>query len=417
MHAEVIAIGDELTSGERLDTNSQWLSQQLVQLGIPVSHHTTVGDDQAAIVAVLAEACRRSDVVVISGGLGPTADDLTRQAMADMTGRPLVEDPRSLRHIRALFRVRGRVMPEQNTIQAHFPEGSQPIANPHGTAPGIALTMDRANGTSVSFFALPGVPAELKEMWHATVAPALVARCGTSRRVIRQRVIRCFGAGESEIESRLPDLVRRGREPLVGITASQATITLRVVAEGADVAECEAKLTPTVATIYSCLGPLIYGEGEMELADAVVQHLTERSQTLATVEWGTAGLMASWLGDVPASAACWRGGLIVRDRESLSRVLGVLVEGGDGLPIDAQPLVAQMAAAGRERCGSDYGLAIGPFPEGAVSLAGRVHVAVAGRGQLVSESFVFAAHPAIQRDRCAKQALNFLRLTLAERCV
>ena len=161
--------------------------------------------------------------------------------------------------------------------------------------------MAREGRADVELFALPGVPAEMTEMWNASVAPAIAERLGPRRRVIRQREIRCFGAGESEIESRLPDLVRRGQDPLVGITASQATITLRVTAEGATVAECNAKIEPTVATIYDCLGPLIFGEGNDELQDAVACLLSDRGRTLATVEWGTAGLVASWLGGVPGS--------------------------------------------------------------------------------------------------------------------
>ncbi len=419
MRAEVIAIGDELTSGRRLDTNSQWLSQQLALLGIPVSHHTTVGDDQEAIVAALATACQRSEFVVVSGGLGPTADDLTRQAISAMTGRRLIQDEQLLSHIRTLFERRGRVMPEQNTIQSYFPEGSRPIANPHGTAPGIHLTIDRAGSTAVELFALPGVPAELTEMWNASVGPAIITRLGPLRRVIRQREIRCFGAGESDIESRLPDLVRRGRDPLVGITASQATITLRVTAEGATIAECNAKIAPTVATIYDCLGSLIYGEGDTELQDAVACLLADRGRTLATVEWGTAGLVANCLGDTPGSAACFRGGLIVHDFQTLNGLLGIETNAQRGRPSDQRQLVAQMALAVSDRFASDYGLAVGPFPKGdpAASSPAPVHLAVAGRGKTVCEPFVFAAHPAIQRHRCAKQALNLLRLSILERRV
>ncbi len=420
IRAEVVAIGDELTCGHRLDTNSQFLSRQLGLLGIPVTHHTTVGDDQNAIAAVLAAACGRSQVVVISGGLGPTADDVTRQALAQMAGRPLVRDEPSLRHIRALFERRGRTMPERNTIQAYLPEGSRALGNPHGTAPGIHLTIPRASGLAVDLFALPGVPAELTDMWHNAVCPALVARLGPARRVIQQRSIRCFGAGESEVESLLPDLVRRGRDPLVGITASHATITLRVVAEGSSAAECEAKMAPTVAIIYDCLGTLIYGEGDTELQDAVIELLAAGGHTLATVEWGTAGLLADWLGSASVGSPCYRGGLVVGDFPTLPRLLGLDVNTEHDPSGDQRPLVGRMARAAREKYGTSHGLAIGPFPtEGDPAGASAVHVAVAGPGpeQLVSESFGFAAHPAIQRSRCAKQALNLLRLSMLERRV
>lgn len=413
MRAEVIAIGDELTGGQRLDTNSQWLSQQFALLGVPVTHHTTVGDDHDAIVDVLATACRRSALVLVSGGLGPTADDLTRQAIAALTGRPLVQDDQSLEYIRGLFARRGRPMPEQNIIQACFPEGSRPIANVEGTAPGIHVTLDGPGGTPVDLFALPGVPAELKPMWQATVAPAIAARLGAARRVIQQREIRCFGAGESDIESRLPDLIRRGRDPLVGITASEATITLRVTAEGATCAECEAKIAPTVATIYNCLGSLVFGENDTQLQDAVCDLLADRGAVVATAEWGTAGLVSSWLGGARRAATAFRGGLIVQDLPALTRWLGFDVNTKPPSPPDPPRYVAQMARAVRERFNTDYGLAVGPCPDS--ESAGQVHLAVAARGDTIGESFTFAAHPAIQRHRCAKQALNLLRLSILER--
>jgi len=419
MRAEIIAIGDELTSGQRLDTNSQWLSQQLALLGIPVIQHTTVNDDLPAIVAALDAACQRCDLVVVTGGLGPTADDLTRQAIAQLAGCALVEDPESLAHIRQLFKRRGRVMPERNTIQACFPAGSRPIPNPHGTAPGIQMTVERADDRRVELFALPGVPAELWEMWTATVAPAISAGLGTERRVLRQRVIRCFGAGESEIEGRLPDLVRRGRDPLVGITASQATITLRVVAEGMDECQCDAKIAPTVSTIYECLGTLIYGEGELELEDVVHNLLADRQLTLASVEWGTAGLVAQWLGSVPASSRSFRAGLVVSDFTTLSNLLGVETGVARGATRQTLEQVRQMALAVAQKSGTDLGLAVGPFPQ--IGLAGaserRVHVAVARGGRTLEKSFLFAAHPALQRQLCAKQALNVLRLALLEQSI
>src|SRR5687768_2432253 len=160
MRAEIISIGDELTSGERLDTNTQWIAQRLNEIGIPVAFHTTVADDLAANVLVFRQACERADVIVASGGLGPTADDLTRQALAEMAGVELVQDDAALEHIRALFARRGREMPPNNLVQALFPRGSRVIPNPHGSAPGIDFEVSRAGGLSARIFALPGVPAE-----------------------------------------------------------------------------------------------------------------------------------------------------------------------------------------------------------------------------------------------------------------
>ncbi len=340
--AEVLSIGDELTSGQRLDTNSQWLSLRLGELGIRVLYHTTVADELEANCRVFAQAIDRANVVVVTGGLGPTADDLTREALAAVTGADLVQDDASLRHIRELFARRGRAMPERNLVQALFPRGSRPIFNPHGTAPGIEMIVDRrlmpytqtdehrtsniehptsnetleASQTGEAkprsmfdvgcsmfdvrcshVFCLPGVPAEMKEMWPA-VAAALGAR-GAAGRVIRHRAIRCFGVGESDLEQMLPDLIRRGREPQVGITVSQATITLRITAGGTTPEDCLAAMKPTLDTIQQCLGPLVFGEEEEELQHAVLRLLARRGQSLGLVEWGSGGQIAHWLRELP----------------------------------------------------------------------------------------------------------------------
>src|SRR4029079_17239715 len=171
MRAEIISIGDELTTGQRLDTNSQWLAERLLEIGVPVAFHTTGGDQLADNVLVFRQACERADVVVATGGLGPTADDLTRQALADLAGVPLIHDDASLAHIKTLFAKRKREMPPANIVQAQFPQGSRPIFNPNGSAPGIDISIPRIVGQPARVFPLPGVPAEMKEMWAATVGP------------------------------------------------------------------------------------------------------------------------------------------------------------------------------------------------------------------------------------------------------
>src|SRR5262245_4318551 len=169
MRAEVISIGDELTTGQRLDTNSQWLSRELGDVGIRVLFHTTVGDDMDANLEVLRRAIDRAEIVVVTGGLGPTADDLTRDALALLSGRPLVLHQPSLEHIQRLFAQRTRSMPERNRVQAMFPQGAIPIHNPHGTAPGIEMCFE-SSGRQSYLFALPGVPGEMKELWVQSVA-------------------------------------------------------------------------------------------------------------------------------------------------------------------------------------------------------------------------------------------------------
>jgi nicotinamide-nucleotide amidase len=408
MRAEVISIGDELTSGQRLDTNSQWLSQQLGMLGVTVVYHTTVADELEANVRVFRQAAERAEVVVTTGGLGPTADDLTREALAQASGRELVLDEAALEHIRKVFSRRSRPMPESNTVQAMFPRGSRVIANPHGTAPGIAIELARPGGGVAHVFALPGVPAEMREMWQASVAPA-IASLGGPTRVLRYRRIKCFGVGESDLEQMLPDLIRRGREPQVGITVHDATITLRIAALGADEAACGALIDPTEAVIRQSLGTLVFGTEDDELEHAVLKLLTERRQTLATSEWGTGGLLADWLSAADPAGERYVGGSIIRSAAAWA-VLFTEHARSDAGPAD---VAAAMATACREECETDWGLAIGPFPsEADAQPSGELHLALASSAGVKTVQTTFAGHPTIRRPRSAKQALNLLRLAL-----
>ena len=343
------------------------------------------------------QAIARADLVVATGGLGPTADDLTRQSLAQATARELQLDQKALEHVRGMFARRGRPMPPQNEIQAMFPAGSRVIANPHGTAPGIDLVAPRPaasvprllsarrasrNDRDVARVGRPGDPRPL----------------GADRRVIRRRLIHCFGAGESQIESMLPDLIRRGRQPLVGITASKATITLRITAEGRTEEECSAAMEPTVATIRQCLGTLVFGEDDDQLQHAVVRLLGRCGQTLATVECGAAGLLAEWLGGVEGSADVYLGGLLLTNPTTKS--------------------TETMAACCRAKFGADYGLAVGFLPSPTEREAEReggqplVALVLASPEGIRSQSVPLLIHPDLLRIYIAKQALNLVRLTI-----
>ena len=449
MNAEVISIGDEIASGQLLDTNGQWLSTRLGDLGIRVLFHATVGDDIEAQADVFRHAIERADVVIVTGGLGPTADDLTRDALAAASGRPLELHEEWLEHIRRLFARHGWEMPKQNESQAMFPRGSRVIHNPNGTAPGIEMEIARDGNTQdgnaqdgsvrtatgvCRLFALPGVPAEMRQMWDASVCRSL-RESGGGRRVILHKKVNCFGAGESRIEEMLPDMIRRERKPTVGITASRATIILRISAEGDSEEECLAAMGPTIKTIHDCLGDLVFGQDDEQLQDAVVRLLRQRGETLSTGEWGTAGLGTRWLraaadDDVCDDASC----------DGRGRFLGGVVGCGEGLraaldlPKDvllagfedgtagkednsketAEELARQMAIACRGRFSSDHGLAIGPFsvPSPGDAEQPRVFAALATSGGVLTESLPYASHPSIRETFFAKHALNLVRLTL-----
>ncbi len=413
MHAEILAIGDEIASGRLLDTNSQRLSRWLEEMGVRVLYHTTVRDALDACADVFRQAVERADVVISTGGLGPTDDDLTREAVAQATGRSLVLEPAALEHIRSLFARRNRPMTPRNEKQALFPEGSRVVRNPNGTAPGIDLTVPRPGRGPARVFALPGVPAEIDEMWHDSVAAAVQEFAGGGR-TIRHRAIKCFGAGESQIEAMLPDLIRRGRYPSVGINASKTTIILRITAEGATAEEALAAMEPTVETIRACLGNLVFGEGDDELQHAVGRLLEARGATLATAEWGTAGLLADWLGETPQCRGGYLGGLVVQDEATASRALDIPPDFLARATAAGSAIAEIMAARCRERFGADYALAVGPFPAfdpGAPQPA-RVHFALAGPGGVQTHPHPFAGHPPTLKIFCAKSALNLVRLAL-----
>lgn len=411
--AEVISIGDELTSGQRLDTNSQWISQRLGELGVRAMFHTTVADDLAANIAVFRTAVERADIVVASGGLGPTADDLTREAVAKMAGVELALDESQLRAIEAMFARRGRPMPERNRVQALFPAGASPIPNPNGTAPGIHLVVPRVGREPCRLFCLPGVPAELFEMWRQTVAP-LIAATMPAACMIRHRRIKCYGVGESHLEAMMPDLIARQREPLVGITVSQATITLRITASGANEEECRRAMEPTVREIYDTLGTLVFGEEDDELQHAIARLLAQRGLTLATAEWGSAGLIAKWLGEPPQARLHLLGGVVVASGHSAARLLGIdetlVAQHGD----TSREVAAALAAACREKTGADLALATSNVPpvDPTASAPPKFHIAIAASKGVTVHAASYAGHPDILKDRGGKDALNALRLQI-----
>ena len=406
MRAEVVAIGDELTSGQRVDTNSAWISQRLAEIGVTTSFHTTVADDLLACVEVFRLAGGRADVVIMTGGLGPTADDLTREAMSQAAQRPLELRDDVLAHIRTMFASRRREMPDRNRVQAMFPQGSQVIDNPNGTAPGIDLTLTDTAGISCRYFALPGVPAEMREMWCRSVQPSLL-EMGAGRRVIAHRRIKCFGVGESDLEQMLPDLIRRGRSPSVGITVHKATITLRVTAEGVDTAACEKLMQPTVQSIRDCLGDLVFGEEDDELQHAVCSQLTSCGRTLSTLEWGTPGIISRWLSEL--DAASYAGGLVVASENA---ALGLLGEKQLANTTDAKSLCSQLAMATRGRFETDYALVVGPVHQPSGGETAKIWLALADGDKIRCVSLDYLGHPDILAERAAKQSLNLLRRTL-----
>ena len=314
--AEILAIGDELIHGALLDTNSKAIAGELERIGCVVHRFSVTSDDPGHLRAAIADACGRADVVVATGGLGPTLDDRTRDLVAEVLGGPLWFDPTSWQQIQDYLHRRGRTVPDSNKRQAMFPPGASPIQNPVGTAPAFAVTVGRAR-----FFALPGVPREMQHLLHADVLPQIAALPGLTPTA--QVWLRVLGPSEALLGERIEPFMVPGRNPAVGITASGGLLTIRIVGTAATREQALADCERTAAELRPLLGSWLFAEGTFELPDLVLQRLQRQGRTLALAESCTGGLLAARLTDVPGSSAVLRGGVVAYANEAKTALLGV----------------------------------------------------------------------------------------------
>lgn len=413
MRAEILSIGSELVSGQSLDTNSRWLSQQLGAIGIPVAFHTMLGDELDDHLLAFGAACDRAELVIMTGGLGPTQDDLVREALARCAGVPLEEDPASLAAIAAMFARRNRPMADRNRVQALFPRGAEPLPNPIGTAPGVWMTIGRA-----TIAALPGVPSEMTRMFHDEVVPRLKA-LGYEGRFIVHRKINLFGKGESDIEAQAMDLTARGRVPEVGITASDATISFRITGVGTTEAEALGATQPTAKLIHERFGSLVVGEGSEDVPQALAAQLARASATLATAESCTGGLIAHLLTAIPGISSYYLGGAVTYSNESKTELVGVATDLIAAHGAVSPEVAAAMAEGARLRLGATIGISTtgvagpgGGTPEKPVGLVYLGLSTAAGTHTRRLDMGAERPRDLIQIFT-AKAALNWARLVLA----
>ncbi|MFT3787716.1 MAG: competence/damage-inducible protein A [Tepidisphaeraceae bacterium] len=429
MKAAIISIGDELVLGQTVDTNSAHLSRELAAIGCDTAFHMTVGDDEPGIEAAIRAAIPVSDVILLSGGLGPTADDLTRNAIAAVLGEPLELRQEWLSTIEAFFTKLGRVMPKQNEVQAMLPKGSKVIWNPVGTACGIEATIDyrnhpRSAPTKIALYAMPGVPKEMKAMFAATVGPAIAAKAGGA--CIRSVTLHTFGLGESTVAEKLGDLMKRDRNPSVGTTVSGGVVSLRVNARFPDRTSADRELAKTIDACRVALGDLIYGADDDTLPAIVGALLKEKGLTVATAESCTGGLIAKYLTDVAGSSAYFDQAWITYANDAKTASLNVdphLIE-NDGAV--SESVVRAMAVNARTQSGSNVTLAVSGVagPDGGTDAkpVGTVWIALAhgtaprqedpNVSEALARRFNFPGDREMVRDRAAKMALTMLRYHL-----
>lgn len=412
MKAIVLSAGDELILGQTIDTNSAWISARLVEHGSVPLYHKTVGDSAEAIRRAIVEASDDADLVVLTGGLGPTDDDLSRQALSAALGKPLVLHEPSLAVIQEFFRKLGRSMPEQNRIQAMHPQGTRMLPNPWGTAPGI-----EAERKDCRIFLFPGVPREMRGMWEMHLLPWLSRQTGNH---VVLASVTTFGAGESTIATALGDLMDRRRNPTVGTTVSAAEVTVRIRAVFPQRETAFQAMEQTLGAVKERIGDWVVSTSGGSLVETTADLLRKGGKRVATAESCTGGLIGKLLTDSQGSSEFFAGGWIVYSNGLKERLLGVkpgLIEREGAV---SEAVAAEMALGALEQSGADYTLAVsgiaGPGGGSTEKTVGTVWIALAakvGTGRSVQcRQWVFPGDRDMVRIRAAKTAVDTLRREL-----
>ncbi|MGI8650871.1 MAG: competence/damage-inducible protein A [Rubrobacter sp.] len=410
--AEILTIGTEILLGDIVDTNSAWISRNLAELGVGIFRHTTVGDNPARIVAAMREAATRADLVITTGGLGPTTDDLTNECLATLAGVGMVEYPEAREHVDLKFRQFGRTPSPSNYKQALFPEGTTLIPNPLGTAPGAMLVADGA-----LFATLPGVPQEMRGMFEGTLAPLLRTK---SDGIIVSRALLFVGLGESAIAEKVQEFLD-AEDPTVAPLASQGKVRLRITTRAVTREAAEEKIAPVEKEILARLGDYFFGYDSETLESVAARLLSEKKLTLALAESCTGGLLAKRLTDLPGSSAYFKEGLVTYSNEAKERLLGVSQETLAAYGAVSEETAREMAAGVRKLSGADYGLSVtgvaGPDGGTEKKPVGLVWVGVANETGTQTRKLDLSAWARSReaiRERSANQALDLLRQTIED---
>lgn len=414
MTAEILTIGTELLLGHSIDTNSAYIGEQLAETGIDVYWKTTVGDNEGRIREALGLALARSEIVITTGGLGPTEDDVTCRVIAGMLGRPLVLDQTVLESIRQRFAERGLAMSNNNERQALIPDGATVLPNPRGTAPGLFIRL----GDGKLVVAMPGVPSEMRPMLREQVIPRLREGVGVRAR-IRSRILKACGITESKLDEAIGDLVRSSRNPSIALLAHAGEVHIRLTVKTESEAEGDRLLDDLEARLRDRLGALLFGRDEERLEEVVGRLLLEANQTIAVAESCTGGLVCHRLTNLPGSSAYLVRGEVVYSNQAKEGVIGVprelIVQHG----AVSRPVALAMASGMRESAGTDLALGItgiaGPGGGTAEKPVGLTYIAIASKEGVACRKFRFLADRETNKLLASQVALDMLRRHLLSR--
>jgi len=404
---EILSTGDELLTGQIVDTNSAWLMDRLWDLGVMVRRKTLVGDDRADLLAALTETTARADLVVMSGGLGPTEDDLTAECVAAALGVPLEEDAASLEAIRARFEKLGRTMTPNNAKQARFPRGAVILPNRFGTAPGFRVKLQRAE-----LVCLPGVPTEYRGLCEEAVLPRVAA---SERDVPAARLVKLIGIPESHADQAMRPVMDAPENAGVrfGYRAHWPEIHVKWSVPGPD---AEARAERILAAVRRLFGDAVFAEGKQELSQLVVERLVARGERLAIAESCTGGLVAEMVTSVPGASATFDVGVVAYANEAKTGVLGVPAAVLAAHGAVSEPVARAMAEGARRRGGTTWALAVtgvaGPGGGTEEKPVGTVHLAIAGPDGTRTWARRFPGGRDRIRKTAAYDVLNQLRLLI-----
>ena len=406
--AEIVSIGSELLLGQIVDTNSAWMAQRLTNIGVDLYYSTVVGDNPERMKSVITQALKRSDVVITGGGLGPTQDDLTRQVIAEATGRKLVRDPSLLEDIERRFRRRGFIMTPNNERQADIPEGAIAVHNPNGTAP--SFIVDDPDGRII---ALPGVPHELKWLFDHEVVPYLQRTFNLSE-TITYRVLKVGSLGESNVDDRIGHLIAESRNPTVGLLAHPGQVDVRIAAKASSIHEANMLITPVEAEVRRLLGGHVFAVDAETLEDVVGKLLDRKNATIAVYEDLTAGLVAGKIHQ--GNPDRFVEGVVCNHFTTLRRLIGDC--GAAAAADDPGAAADKLADAVRQQAGACIGLAVhgvaDPDDTSQNLARGKTYISVTDGSRSQSMVFNAAGRGAPDRSRAAMHSLDLLRKVLTD---